>query len=77
MCVNYYNVIFFQRRFNINTGYSTIGNNYIVPVTFASASNPNFENTKPTHIISQAISTINRGSIGDEWVIFNVQQTGK
>ncbi|CAB3221064.1 unnamed protein product [Arctia plantaginis] len=66
----------YQRRFNINTGYSTIGNNYIVPITFASASNPNFENTKPTHIISQAISTINRGSVGDEWVIFNVQQTG-
>ncbi|KOB73138.1 Aminopeptidase N3 [Operophtera brumata] len=67
----------YQRRFNINTGYSiNNNNNYIVPVTFATASNPDFEDTKPTHIIRNAVTTISRGSIGDEWVVFNKQQTG-
>nr|ASU92545.1 aminopeptidase N [Achaea janata] len=67
----------YQRRFNINYGYSDANNNnYIVPITFATASNPDFDNTKPTHIISKAITVINRGSVGDEWVIFNKQQTG-
>nr|AAD31183.1 aminopeptidase N 1 [Lymantria dispar] len=66
----------YQRRFNINTGYSNINTNYIVPITFATASNPDFVNTKPTHIISKAITVINRGSVGDQWVIFNKQQTG-
>ncbi|XP_041970737.1 membrane alanyl aminopeptidase-like [Aricia agestis] len=65
-----------QRRFNINTGYSTDNSLWIVPVTFATASNPDFENTKPSHIIRDAVTVINRGTVGDEWVIFNKQQTG-
>nr|AAF99701.1 aminopeptidase-N [Epiphyas postvittana] len=65
-----------QRRFNINSGYSDVTTNWYIPITFASASNIEFANTKPTHIISKAITIINRGSIGDEWVIFNKQQTG-
>ncbi|RVE53193.1 hypothetical protein evm_002026 [Chilo suppressalis] len=65
-----------QRRFNINSGYSTSNTNWIVPITFATASNPDFEDTKPSHIIKDSITRINRGSIGDEWVIFNKQQTG-
>ncbi|CAK1599080.1 unnamed protein product [Parnassius mnemosyne] len=65
-----------QRRFNINTGYSPVNTNYIIPITFATASNPDFTNTKPTHIIGNAVSVINRGSTGDQWVIFNKQQTG-
>ncbi|XP_041970736.1 uncharacterized protein LOC121727124 [Aricia agestis] len=66
-----------QRRFNINTGYSNDSNyKWIIPITFASASNSDFTNTKPSHIISQAVTIINRGSVGDEWVIFNKQQTG-
>ncbi|XP_073942539.1 putative aminopeptidase-2 [Choristoneura fumiferana] len=65
-----------QRRFNINSGYSAVATNWIIPITFSSASNLDFDNTKPTHVISKAITVINRGSIGDEWVIFNKQQTG-
>ncbi|KAM3967179.1 membrane alanyl aminopeptidase-like [Aphomia sociella] len=65
-----------QQRFDINTGYGTALRNWIIPITFATASNPNFNDTKPTHIISDGISIINRGSVGDEWVIFNKQQTG-
>ncbi|XP_028036121.1 membrane alanyl aminopeptidase-like [Bombyx mandarina] len=66
----------YQRRFNINTGYSNVNTNYIVPITFATARNPNFANTKPTHVLTKAVTVINRGSVGDEWVIFNKQQTG-
>nr|ADL38970.1 aminopeptidase N3 [Diatraea saccharalis] len=70
------NMTITQRRFNINTGYSTANSHWIIPVTFATASNPDFENTKPTHIIRDSLTLINRGTIGDEWVIFNKQQTG-
>nr|AEO12696.1 aminopeptidase N3a [Ostrinia nubilalis] len=66
----------YQRRFNINSGYSTPTTNWIVPITFATASDPDFNNTKPSHIIRDGITVINRNSIGDEWVIFNKQQTG-
>ncbi|CAH0693407.1 unnamed protein product [Chilo suppressalis] len=65
-----------QRRFNINSGYSTASSNWIIPVTFATASNPDFEDTKPTHIISGTLAFIDRNSTGDEWVVFNKQQTG-
>ncbi|XP_059049750.1 membrane alanyl aminopeptidase-like [Achroia grisella] len=65
-----------QQRFDINSGYSTALRNWVVPITFATKSNPYFENTKPTHVISDGIAIINRGSVGDEWVIFNIQQTG-
>ncbi|VVD01641.1 unnamed protein product [Leptidea sinapis] len=41
----------FEARFNINTGISTDNLNWQIPITFASASNPDFTNTKPTHIL--------------------------
>ncbi|KAL4719344.1 hypothetical protein ACJJTC_010369, partial [Scirpophaga incertulas] len=65
-----------QRRFNINSGYSTPRMNWVIPITFATASSPDFQNTKPTHIIKESVTVIQRGSIGQEWVIFNKQQTG-
>ncbi|CAG9794999.1 unnamed protein product [Diatraea saccharalis] len=65
-----------QRRFNINSGYSVSTTNWIVPITFATASDPYFEDTKPSHIITESVTVIDRKSIGDEWVIFNKQQTG-
>ncbi|KAJ0178639.1 hypothetical protein K1T71_005414 [Dendrolimus kikuchii] len=66
----------YQRRFNINTGYSYTDTNYIVPITFATASNPDFTNTKPSHILTKSVTVIDRGSVGDQWVVFNKQQTG-
>ncbi|XP_068631132.1 membrane alanyl aminopeptidase-like [Battus philenor] len=65
-----------QRRFDINVGYSAINTNWIIPITFATAANPDFNNTKPSHVIRNTVTVINRGSIGDHWVIFNKQQTG-
>nr|AAF37560.1 aminopeptidase 3 [Helicoverpa punctigera] len=66
----------YQRRFDIDTGYSVQNKNYIVPITFTTGANPNFDNTKPTHIISKAVTVIDRGVVGDVWTIFNIQQTG-
>ncbi|CAG4917333.1 unnamed protein product [Colias eurytheme] len=65
-----------QRRFNINYGYAAVNFNWQIPITFASASNPNFNNTKPSHILTKTVTVVNRGSLGDEWVVFNKQQTG-
>ncbi|KAI5638675.1 peptidase family m1 domain-containing protein [Phthorimaea operculella] len=65
-----------QRRFNINTGYSNVNANWVIPITFATASNNNFNNTKATHILKDTVTVINRGSVGDEWVVLNKQQTG-
>ncbi|XP_052753553.1 membrane alanyl aminopeptidase-like [Galleria mellonella] len=69
-------MIIFQHRFDINAGYAITPNTWIIPITFSTASNPDFTNTKPSHIISNSMNYINRGSVGDEWVIFNRQQTG-
>ncbi|GBP46443.1 Membrane alanyl aminopeptidase [Eumeta japonica] len=65
-----------QRRFDVNTGFATANSNWIIPITFATASNPDFSNTKPTHIIYNSVTTINAGFTGNDWVIFNKQQTG-
>ncbi|XP_061710739.1 membrane alanyl aminopeptidase-like [Cydia pomonella] len=65
-----------QRRFDLNSGYLDINTQWIIPISFSSASNPDFNNTKPTHILRKAVTVINRGSVGDEWVLFNRQQTG-
>ncbi|XP_052740774.1 membrane alanyl aminopeptidase [Bicyclus anynana] len=65
-----------QRRFSINTGYATRNLRYIIPITFYSAVNPDHSDTKPSHILTETSTVINRGSVGDHWVIFNKQQTG-
>nr|WHB18095.1 membrane alanyl aminopeptidase-like protein [Dioryctria abietella] len=64
-----------QRRFDINNGYGISTTNWIVPITFTTASDPVFNNTKPTHIMSDATITINAG-VHNEWVLLNKQQTG-
>jgi len=59
------------QRFN-----ETITNKWWIPVTFATQSNPNFSNTVPRHWLrpDQNISfTIN----SNDWIIVNLQQTGK
>ncbi|KAH9643224.1 hypothetical protein HF086_012886 [Spodoptera exigua] len=65
-----------QRRFNINTGYSLQNTLYDIPITFTTAYDANFINTKPTHIIKEPITVIDRGYHGDHWTIFNIKQTG-
>nr|AHW57924.1 aminopeptidase N [Mamestra brassicae] len=66
----------YQRRFNINTGYSRENTKYIIPITFTSAPNIDFTNTKPSHILTKAVTVIDRNAYGDHWTILNVQQAG-
>lgn len=49
---------------------------YNIPITFASAKEPDFDDTKPTAIMSTKTHSITTEK-GQEWVIFNKQQTGK
>ncbi|KAL4706772.1 hypothetical protein ACJJTC_018153 [Scirpophaga incertulas] len=65
-----------QRQFNMNGGYTTPEMNWFVPITFATARNPDFANTKPSHIIKDANTTLHLGLGTNEWIIFNVQQSG-
>ncbi|XP_045484796.1 membrane alanyl aminopeptidase [Pieris rapae] len=65
-----------QRRFDINTGYARVNYNWQIPISFTTASNPNSTNTKPSHVLTSTVTVVNRGTTGDEWVIFNKQQTG-
>ncbi|OWR41734.1 aminopeptidase N3 precursor [Danaus plexippus plexippus] len=65
-----------QRRFNINTGFSRNNKQYVIPLSFTSADNIDFNNLKPSHIMRDGVIVINRGSVGNHWVIFNKQQTG-
>ncbi|KAJ8733132.1 hypothetical protein PYW08_001430 [Mythimna loreyi] len=66
----------YQRRFNINTGFSIENTKYVIPITFTSRPQHNFENTKPSHILTKPVTVINRDAYGDHWTIFNIQQTG-
>ncbi|KAL4706796.1 hypothetical protein ACJJTC_018177 [Scirpophaga incertulas] len=65
-----------QRQFNINSGYSTPKMNWIIPITFATAKNPDFSDTKPTHIIKDENVTLPLALGNDDWIIFNKQQSG-
>ncbi|XP_045518566.1 membrane alanyl aminopeptidase-like [Pieris brassicae] len=65
-----------QRRFDINAGYASVNYNWQIPISFATASDANFNDTKPSHVLTSTVTVVNRGTVGDEWVIFNKQQTG-
>ncbi|CAF4959395.1 unnamed protein product [Pieris macdunnoughi] len=65
-----------QRRFDINTGYARVNYNWQIPISFTTASTVNFTDTKPSHVLTSTVTVVNRGTVGDEWVIFNKQQTG-
>ncbi|KAL4706777.1 hypothetical protein ACJJTC_018158 [Scirpophaga incertulas] len=65
-----------QRRFHVVTGYSAVESVWFVPITFATASNPDFLNTKPTHIINKSHATLDLSIGTDEWIILNKQNIG-
>ncbi|KAL4706781.1 hypothetical protein ACJJTC_018162 [Scirpophaga incertulas] len=65
-----------QRQFNMDNGTVTPKMNWIIPITFTTASNPDFSDTKPTYIIKDENTTLPITLGADEWIIFNIQQTG-
>lgn len=68
-----------QNRFllNSNGSGSQDGKLWIIPITFTTNNhNTNFSNTKPTMYLSSKEKIIDLES-SIEWIVFNVQQTGK
>lgn len=66
-----------QRRFNVNTGVSDIPSVWFIPLTWTRAGAIDFDNLKPSLIMSAEPIIIQRGTTGREWVIFNKQQSGE
>ncbi|CAB3221062.1 unnamed protein product [Arctia plantaginis] len=65
-----------QRRFNVNTGVSEIPSVWLIPLTWTRAGAVDFDNLKPSQIMSAEPIIIERVTRGREWVIFNKQQSG-
>lgn len=47
-----------------------------IPLTWASKSNPNFLDTTPKYWMSKSVDTVDLEIAKDEWIIFNVQESG-
>ncbi|KAI5638674.1 peptidase family m1 domain-containing protein [Phthorimaea operculella] len=65
-----------QVRFNRNNGVSSIPTLYHIPITWTRGGAPDFNNTKPVAILTSQAHVLQRGTTGNEWVIFNKQNTG-
>nr|WHB18094.1 membrane alanyl aminopeptidase-like protein [Dioryctria abietella] len=65
-----------QSRWERNTGVSQSGGLWHVPITWTRGNDIDFDNLKPTQIITEQATVIERGTTGLEWVIFNKQESG-
>ncbi|XP_014370421.2 membrane alanyl aminopeptidase-like [Papilio machaon] len=65
-----------QTRWERNTGVSQNPSLWHIPITWTRGALPDFENLKPSLILSAQTTVIDRGSTGLEWVIFNKQESG-
>ncbi|XP_034944909.1 uncharacterized protein [Chelonus insularis] len=66
-----------QERFLLNN----LNNNstsyyWHIPITWTKSSNINFSNTTPKYWLNKPKDVIDIETINDDWIIFNVQQTG-
>ncbi|CAK1546280.1 unnamed protein product [Leptosia nina] len=62
-----------QERFFLSATAKPTGHVYPIPITFSTKTKPNFEQLKPTYMMS-ADKVVLRKDPGEEWVIFNNQQ---
>ncbi|OWR41735.1 aminopeptidase N precursor [Danaus plexippus plexippus] len=65
-----------QARWERNTGVSNFTSIWEVPITWTRAGAPDFNNLKPSQVITADVTNIERGTRGLEWVIFNKQESG-
>lgn len=55
-----------------------VTNKWWIPLNYATQTNPNFNNTFPSHWLNPDIKTLEiEGIDSEDWVIFNIQQTGE
>ncbi|XP_026755766.2 membrane alanyl aminopeptidase-like isoform X2 [Galleria mellonella] len=65
-----------QARWERETGTSSRPSQWHIPITWTRGNQPDFEDLKPSQIITEQATVIDRGTTGLEWVIFNKQETG-
>lgn len=65
-----------QSRWERDNGTSQFDSLWQIPITWTRANSPNFDNLKPSQVLTQQHTIIQRGTQGYEWVIFNKQQSG-
>ncbi|CAG5041325.1 unnamed protein product, partial [Parnassius apollo] len=65
-----------QSRWERNTGVSQYPSLWYVPITWTRGGEPDFNNLKPSQIISAQTTVIQRNTSGLEWVLFNKQESG-
>ncbi|CAH2105877.1 unnamed protein product [Euphydryas editha] len=65
-----------QSRWERDTGVSSFPSLWEIPITWTRAGAPDFNNLKPSQILTEQVTTIQRGTQGLEWVIFNKQESG-
>nr|XP_026484279.1 membrane alanyl aminopeptidase-like [Vanessa tameamea] len=65
-----------QSRWDRDNGVSQFPSLWDVPITWTRGGAPEFNNLKPSEVLTAQVSTIQRGTEGHEWVIFNKQESG-
>nr|AEA76302.1 aminopeptidase 8 [Mamestra configurata] len=65
-----------QTRFFRDSNVAGSSSLWHIPLTWTRGGAPDFVNLKPSQILTAAQAVIPRGTTGNEWVIFNKQQSG-
>ncbi|CAH0725373.1 unnamed protein product, partial [Brenthis ino] len=65
-----------QARWELETGSSQFNSLWEIPITWTRANAHDFYDLKPSQVLTAQNTTIERGSQGFEWVIFNKQESG-
>ncbi|GJQ73763.1 hypothetical protein Trydic_g18704 [Trypoxylus dichotomus] len=69
-------IVLSQSRFFINTTTDLTYTTWIIPINYATSSNPDFSNTTATLWLTEANQTTDIQIEEDEWIILNKQSTG-
>ncbi|CAF4959387.1 unnamed protein product [Pieris macdunnoughi] len=64
-----------QARWERDTGMSQYSQIWQIPITWTRANVSDFDDLKPSLIITEAAASFNRGTSGPEWILLNKQQT--
>ncbi|CAH4038205.1 unnamed protein product [Pieris brassicae] len=64
-----------QARWERDTGKSQYSQIWQIPVTWTRANASDFDDLKPSLMITEAAASFDRGSTGPEWILLNKQQT--
>ncbi|KAL0882637.1 hypothetical protein ABMA27_001072 [Loxostege sticticalis] len=65
-----------QARWERTTGVSNNPSLWDIPITWTRGGAPDFENLKPERFLTSQVTVLQRGTQGNEWVIFNKQSSG-